>query len=70
MCSIFIKMICCNKSLTDKDMVYDPANISVPFEDVKKVAASIENVIDDVVLAKIMLSESKKVVFEDTILYV
>jgi len=48
MCSLFIKMICCNRSITDKDMVYDPANISVPFEDVKKVAASVENVIDDV----------------------
>ena len=48
MCSLFIKMICCNRSITDKDMVYDPANISVPFDDVKKVAASVENVIDDV----------------------
>ena len=48
MCSLFIKMICCNRSITDKDMVYDPANISVPFEDVKKVATSVENVIADV----------------------
>ena len=50
MCSLFIKMICCNRSITDKDMVYDPANISVPFEDVKKVAASVENVIEDVLV--------------------
>jgi len=48
MCSLFIKMICCNRSITDKDMVYDPANISVPFEDIKQVATSIENVIEDV----------------------
>ena len=48
MCSLFIKMVCCNRSITDKDMVYDPANISVPFEDVKKVASSVENIIEDV----------------------
>ena len=48
MCSLFIKMICCNKSLTDSDMVSEPSNVSVPFENVKKVAASVENVIDDV----------------------
>ena len=48
MCSLFIKMICCNRSITDKDMVYDPANISVPFEDIKKVATSVENVLEDV----------------------
>ena len=48
MCSLFIKMICCNKSLTDSDMVSEPSSVSVPFEDVKKVGTSVENVIDDV----------------------
>ena len=62
MCSLFIKMICCNRSMTDKDIVYDPADISVPqsgalsnsafgcvpFEDVKKVASSVENIIEHV----------------------
>ena len=31
-------------------MVYDPANISVPFEEVKKVAESIEHVAEDILL--------------------
>ena len=48
MCSLFIKMICCNRSITDKDMVYNPANVSVPFEDVKKVGQAIENVAENI----------------------
>ena len=47
MCHLLIKIICCNKSLTDKDVVYEPENISVPFEDVKKVGSAIEQVVED-----------------------
>ena len=52
MCSVFIKLICCNRSLKDTDMVSDPANISVPFEDVKKVGQSIEDVVDEIISPK------------------
>ena len=48
MCHLLVKIICCNKSLTDKDVVYEPENISVPFEDVKKVGSAIEHVIEDI----------------------
>jgi hypothetical protein len=33
-------------------MVSDPANISVPFEDVKKVGQSIEDVVDEIISPK------------------
>ena len=49
MCSIFfIKMICCNRSITDSDAVSEPSSVSVPFDDVKKIASSVENVIEDI----------------------
>ena len=49
MCSIFIKFICCNKSLSDKDIVSDPSSINVPFDDVRKAGEAIENVIDEAI---------------------
>ena len=48
MCHLLIKVICCNRSLKDSDMVYEPDNLTVPFEDVKKVGSAIENVAEDV----------------------
>jgi len=67
MCHLLVKIICCNKSLTDKDVVYEPENISVPFEDVKKVGSAIEQVVEDfthpqnsVVKSMVGLLESKK----------
>jgi hypothetical protein len=47
MCHLLVKIICCNKSLTDKDVVYEPENISVPFEDVKKVGKAGESSMKD-----------------------
>ena len=47
MCHLLVKIICCNKSLTDKDVIYEPENISVPFEDVKRVGSAIEQVVED-----------------------
>lgn len=47
MCSIFIKFICCNRSLKDTDIVSEPSNISVPFEDIKRVGSSIEHVVEE-----------------------
>ena len=49
MCSIFIKFICCNRALKDSDVVSDPANLTVPFEEVKKVGESIENIVDEII---------------------
>ena len=49
MCSLFIKFICCNKSLKDSDVVSDPSNVTVPFDDVQKAGEAIENVIDEVI---------------------
>ena len=40
----FSQVICCNKSLTNKDVVYEPENISVPFEDI---SSAIEQVVED-----------------------
>ena len=48
MCHVLIKVICCNRSLKDSDMVYEPDNLTVPFEDVKKVGSAIEHVVEDV----------------------
>ena len=48
MCHLLIKVICCNRSLKDSDMVYEPDNLTVPFEDVKKVGSAIEHVVEDV----------------------
>ncbi len=36
MCSLFIKFICCNKSLKDSDVVSQPESLTVPFEEIKK----------------------------------
>ena len=67
MCRLLVKIICCNKSLTDIDVVYEPENISVPFEDVKKVGSAIEQVVEDfshpqntVVKSMVGLLEGKK----------
>ena len=66
-CHLLVKIICCNKNLTDKDVVYEPENISVPFEDVKKVGSAIEQVVEDfthpqnqIVKSMVGLLESKK----------
>ena len=49
MCSIFIKFICCNRSLKDSDVVSQPESLTVPFEELKKVGDSIESVVEDVI---------------------
>ena len=48
MCSLFIKFICCNKSLKDSDVVSEPANLTVPFEQVKQIGEDAEKIIDEV----------------------
>ena len=67
MCHLLVEIICCNKNLTDKDVVYEPENVSVPFEDVKKVGSAIEQVVEDfthpqnqIVKSMVGLLESKK----------
>ena len=67
MCHRLVKIICCNKSLTDKDVVQELENISVPFEDVKKLGSAIEQVVEDfthpqnqIVKSMVGLLESKK----------
>ena len=47
MCSVFIKFICRNKSLKDSDLASDPANLTVPFEQVKQLGEDAEKIIDD-----------------------
>ena len=49
MCHIFLKLICCNKSLSDKDIVSQPESLNVPFDDVRKAGEAIENVIDEAI---------------------
>ncbi len=52
MCHLLIKILCCNRSLSEKDLVYEPDSISVPMADVEKVGSSIEKVIEDVTKPK------------------
>ena len=47
MCHLLIKILCCNRGITDKDIVYEPDNISIPMADVEKVGSSIEKVVED-----------------------
>lgn len=49
MISCFIKYTCCSRSIKDEDMVSQPESLSVPYEDIKKVADAAENVIDEVI---------------------
>lgn len=67
MCHLLIKIICCNKNISDKDVVYEPENISIPFEDVKQVASAVEHVVEDftqpqnkIVKSMVGLLEGKK----------
>ena len=53
LCHLLIKILCCNRSLTDKDIVYEPDIINVPMSDVEKVGNSMEKVIEDVGMPKI-----------------
>ncbi len=46
--SFLIKIIWCNKNLTDSDKTYEPTNI--PMEDIKTVADGIEKIADDILL--------------------
>ena len=52
MCSIFIKSICCNRSLEDSDVVSQPESLTVPFEDIKKVGQDVEQVFEDIITPK------------------
>lgn len=47
MCHFLFKIICCNKNLTDSDKTFEPTN--VPMEDIKAVADSVENIVDDII---------------------
>ena len=49
MCSVFIKFICCNRSLKDSDIVSQPDSVNIPFEEIKKVGDAIEHVVEDVI---------------------
>lgn len=65
MCHLLIKIICCNKSISDKDLVYDPDNITVPFDDIKKVGSAIENVVEDVIQPQNKIVKSMVDLFSD-----
>lgn len=47
MCHFLIKIICCNKNLTDSDKTFEPTNI--PMSDIKAVADDIEKIADDII---------------------
>ena len=49
MCSVFIKFICCNRSLKDSDIVSQPDSVNIPFEEIKKVGDAIQNVVEEVI---------------------
>ena len=50
MLNLLIKIICCNTNIQDKDMVYEPDNVSVPFDDVEKVGNAVENIVEDLIV--------------------
>ena len=52
MCHLFIKCFCCNKQSKDDDICYEPDEISLPFDEVKKTGKVLENVVEDVIEKK------------------